>query len=91
MAKLSEREGMTSKEKFVGVTDLRADLNIYVDQLINDGLDQVIVMRNNQPVAVMISYVDWRNLQTATMQEIAAYLAPALSGSDSSPEPEEKS
>lgn len=82
---------LTSKEKFVGVTDLRADLNIYVDQLINDGLDQVIVMRNNQPVAVMISYVDWRNLQTATMQEIAAYLAPALSGSDSSPEPEGKS
>lgn len=68
-----------SKEKFVGVTDLRADLNLYVDQLLNDELDQIIVMRNNQPVAVMISYADWRNLQTSTLQEIAQFLAPALS------------
>lgn len=71
---------MSSKESFVGVTDLRADLNLYVDKLLKDELDQIIVMRNNQPVAVMISYADWRNLQTSTLQEIAAFLAPALSG-----------
>lgn len=69
---------MSSKESFVGVTDLRADLNLYVDKLLKDELDQIIVMRNNQPVAVMISYADWRNLQTSTLQEIAAFLAPAL-------------
>lgn len=58
-------KGEELRESFVGISALKASLNQNVESLLSGEVDHIVILRNNAPVGVMMSFAAYEGTKEA--------------------------